>query len=128
MAYDPRKPINPRPPVPGPKPPIGGKKPAPKPSSKFERMNPTPSATKRPAASIPRPGTTGGAASGNAIRDRRQSTQRASGAVLPKLPYMKAPSEDMVGTLKPFNKGVDPKAAARREAMRKAAQKMGPAK
>ena len=27
MAYDPKKPINPRPPVPGPKPPIGGKKP-----------------------------------------------------------------------------------------------------
>lgn len=101
-----------------------------KPSSKFERMDPKPSATKRPAASIPRPGTVGGAASGNAIRDRRQSARQASRAVLPKLGYVKAPAGEPGGTVLPakLRPMVDPKVKARREAMRKAGQKMGPAK
>lgn len=98
-----------------------------KPSSKFERMDPKPSATKPPVrgpkapASMPRIGTTGGAASNNAIRDRRQSARQASRAVLPKIAYREAPSGDMVGTLKPINKGVDPKAVARRNAIKKMA-------
>lgn len=89
-----------------------------KPSSKFERMDPTPT-PKRPAKAIPRQGTVGGVASGNAIRDRRQSTQRASSAVMPKTAYKEAPIGDIVGTLKPLNKGVDPKAAARKAALMK---------
>lgn len=55
-----------------------------KPSSKFERMNAA-KLEKAPAkgpASMPRIGTTGGVASGNAIRDRRKSAQRASSIVL----------------------------------------------
>lgn len=89
-----------------------------KPNSKFGRMDAT-EKPKRPA-SMPRIGTTGGVASGNAIRDRRQSAQRASSAVLPKTSYREAPSGDMVGTLKPMNK-IDPKAIARRNAMKKMA-------
>jgi hypothetical protein len=106
-----------------------------KPSSKFERMNAAKlgkAPAKSGAASMPRIGTTGGAASDNAIRDRRQSASRASGAVLPKIAYMKAPAEDagevrqvLPAKLRPM---ADPKIKARREAMRKATQKMGPMK
>lgn len=91
-------------------------------NSKFERMDAKPSATKRPAASIPRPGTIGGAASGNAINDRRRSAQQASRAILPKIAYAKAPTGegptgDAVMPLKPLNAGTNPKAIARRKAL-----------
>lgn len=101
-----------------------------KPSSKFERMDPKPSATKRPAASLPRPrmANEGGASSKFAMYDRREAAKRASGALLPKI--AKAPAGEPGGTVLPakLRPMVDPKVKARREAMRKAGQKMGPAK
>ena len=80
-------------------------------NSKFERMNSKKLATQ--------PSTVGGAASQRAVQDRRQGSQMASKAVLPKIGYRLPPigSESGGGQAIPANSNL----SARRAALKKKA-------